>query len=84
VATQIVKALAIVSCPIIPFAAEEVWKTLNLPGNAHEQTWDEAMRPFPPGHRIAKPRPLFSKIDVDEKTLQKRLEKTRGSSRTPA
>jgi len=77
VAAQIVKALAIVSAPFIPSAADEIWKTLNLPGTVHEQKWDEALKPLPPGHRILKPKPLFKKIDVDEGELTKRLEKIR-------
>jgi methionyl-tRNA synthetase len=79
VAAQIAKALAIVSAPFIPFAAEEIWKTLNLPGTVHEQEWDEALRPVPPGHKIVKPKPLFKKIDVDEEELGKRLEKIRAN-----
>jgi methionyl-tRNA synthetase len=79
VAAQIAKALAIVSAPFIPFAAEEVWKTLNMPGDVHEQEWDEVLRPLPPDHKIAKPKPLFKKIDVDEEELEKRLEKIRSN-----
>lgn len=79
VAAQIAKALAIVSAPFIPFAAEEIWKTLNLPGTVHEQKWDEALKPLPPGHKIVKPKPLFKKIDVDEEELEKRLEKIRAN-----
>jgi len=79
VAAQIVKALAIVSAPFIPFAAEEIWKTLNLPGTVQEQEWDEALRPLPPGHKITKPKPLFNKIDVDAEELGRRLEKMRAN-----
>jgi methionyl-tRNA synthetase len=80
VAAQIAKALAVVSAPFIPFAAEEIWKTLNLPGPVHKQKWDEALKPLPPGHKIVKPKPLFKKIDVDEEELGKRLEKIRANS----
>jgi methionyl-tRNA synthetase len=79
VAAQIVKALAIVSAPFVPFAAEEIWKTLNLPGTVQEQEWDEALRPLPPGQKITKPKPLFNKIDVDAEELGRRLEKMRAS-----
>jgi methionyl-tRNA synthetase len=79
VAAQIVKALAIVSAPFIPFAAEEIWKTLNLPGTVHEQEWDEALKPLPSEHKIAEPKPLFKKIDVNEEELGKKLEKIRAS-----
>jgi methionyl-tRNA synthetase len=79
VAAQIAKALAIVSAPFIPFAAEEVWKTLNMPGDVHEQEWAEVLRPLPPDHKIAKPKPLFKKIDVDEEELEKELKKVRSN-----
>jgi len=77
VATQIVKALAIVSSPFIPFAAEELWKTLNLPGSVHQQKWDEAIKPLPASHKIAKANPLFRKIEASEQELNERLEKAR-------
>lgn len=77
VAARIVKALAIVSAPFIPFAAEELWKTLNLPGSVHEQRWGEALKPLPANHKIAKAKPLFRKIESNEQELDERLEKLR-------
>ena len=77
VAAQLVKALAITSAPIIPFTAEELWKTLNLPGNVHQQRWDEALKPLPAGHKIAGAKPLFRKVEADEKKLDEMLEKVR-------
>jgi methionyl-tRNA synthetase len=77
VAAQIVKALAVVSAPFIPFAAEELWKTLNLPGSVHEQKWDEALKPLPANHKIAKPKPLFQKIEANGQELDEMLEKVR-------
>jgi methionyl-tRNA synthetase len=78
IAAQIVKALAIVSAPFIPFAAEEIWKTLNLSGSVHEQKWDEASEPLQANHKIAKPKPLFKKIDANEQELDEMLAKARG------
>jgi methionyl-tRNA synthetase len=77
VAAQIVKALAIVSASFIPFTAEELWKTLNLEGNVHEQRWNEALLPLPAGHRIAKAKPLFRKIEEEALELDEKLEKIR-------
>jgi methionyl-tRNA synthetase len=77
VAAQLVKALAVVSAPLIPFAAEEMWKTLDLPGSVHEQKWDEAIKPLPPNHRIGKAKPLFRKIDDSPQELEEKLEKVR-------
>jgi len=79
VAAQIVKALAIVSAPFIPFTAESLWKTLNLPGNVHEQRWDEALKPLPANHKIAEAKPLFRKIEASEQELNEMLEKVRKS-----
>lgn len=77
VAAQIVKALAIISAPFIPFAAEEIWKTLNLPGSVHKQSWDEALKPLPPKHKIAEAKPLFKKIEVSGEELDELLAKVR-------
>ena len=77
VAAQIVKALAIVSAPFIPFSAEEIWKTLNLEGSVHEQKWDQATDPLPAKHKIAKAKPLFRKIEDTEQKLDEKLEQTR-------
>jgi methionyl-tRNA synthetase len=77
VAAQIVKALVITSAPIIPFAAEELWKTLNLQGSVHEQKWMEALNPLLANHKIAKPKPLFKKIEDSEQDLDRKLEDVR-------
>jgi methionyl-tRNA synthetase len=77
VAAQIVKTLAIVSAPFIPVAAKEIWKTLNLEGSVHEQKWTEILKPLPANHKIAKPKPLFQKIEANAKQLDDRLEEVR-------
>ena len=77
VAVQIVKVLAIVSEPFIPFAAEELWRILNLPGSVHEQKWNEALRPLPAGHKIGEAKLLFRKIEASSNELGEMLEKIR-------
>ena len=77
VAAQLVRALAVVSAPIIPFASDEIWKKLNLSGSVHEQKWSEALKPLPPNHRIATAKPLFTKIDKTPKELEEKLEEIR-------
>ncbi|MEM3356976.1 MAG: class I tRNA ligase family protein, partial [Candidatus Bathyarchaeia archaeon] len=72
-AAQIVKALAIASAPFIPFTAEEIWQTLNLPGSVHQQRWEEALKPLPAEHKIAKAKPLFRKIEATEQELDECL-----------
>jgi methionyl-tRNA synthetase len=75
VAAQIVKTLAIVSAPFLPFAAEELWKTLNLAGTVHKQQWSEALTPLPANHKITEAKPLFQKIETTEQELDEMLEK---------
>jgi len=77
VSTQIVKALAITSAPFVPFAAEEIWKTLNLEGSVHEHNWSEALEPLLSGHKIGKPKPLFRKIRETPQQLEEKLETVR-------
>jgi methionyl-tRNA synthetase len=76
-AAQYVKALAIVSCPFVPFAAEQIWKTLSLPGDVNKQSWDEALKPFPHKHKIIKPQPLFGKINANKEEIEERLGRIR-------
>jgi methionyl-tRNA synthetase len=77
VSAQIVKTLALVSAPFIPFAAEELWRILNLPGSVHEQEWDEALKPLPANHKIGEAMPLFRKIEASSEELVEKLEKVR-------
>lgn len=77
VAAQIVKTLALVSAPFIPFAAEELWRILELPGSVHEQEWDEALKPLPASHKIGEAMPLFRKIEASSEKLVEMLEEVR-------
>ncbi len=79
VATRFVKALAIVSSPFIPFAAEELWNTLNLQGSVHKQNWNEALNRLPSNHKIQRSKPLFKKIEDTPQQLADKLEKVRES-----
>jgi methionyl-tRNA synthetase len=77
VATQVVKAVAVVSSPFIPETADQLWQTLNLPETAEESSWSEALKPLEAGHKIAKPKPLFHKIEADEAKLDEQLAQIR-------
>ncbi|MGW8288707.1 MAG: methionine--tRNA ligase, partial [Candidatus Bathyarchaeia archaeon] len=63
VTAQIVKQLAIILEPFIPFTCEKLWTLLNLEGSVHEQLWSETEQELPPDHKISKAKPLFSKIE---------------------
>jgi len=82
VAAQVVKAIAVVSAPFIPDTAEQLWQTLNLPGSVNESNWNEAVKPLEAGHKIAKPKPLFHKIEADETKLDDQLQQIRAKTQT--
>lgn len=73
IAARIVKALAIMLTPFIPFTTEKMWSLLNLEGSIHEQNWLEALKEVQPGARILKPKPLFTKISEEERKALKGL-----------
>jgi len=80
VAAQVVKAAAVVSAPFMPEIAEQLWQTLNLEGSVHKSNWSDATVPLEAGHKIAKPTPLFHKIDADETKLEEKLQEIRNKS----
>ncbi len=77
VATQVVKALAVASAPIMPGTAEQLWQTLGLQNSICECKWSEALKPLAAGHKIAKAKPLFRKIDATAEQLDELLLKVR-------
>ena len=70
---QVVKAIAVVSEPFMPQTAQQLWQTLNLPETVTKSNWKDALNPIEAGHKIAKPTPLFHKIDADEAKLEEQL-----------
>jgi methionyl-tRNA synthetase len=77
VSAQIVKAIAVVSEPFMPATAEQLWQTLNLDESVNMSRWEEALKPLEAGHKIAKAKPLFKKIDADENKLDEMLRAVR-------
>jgi methionyl-tRNA synthetase len=83
VCAQIVKALAVTSSPFVPSTAEQLWHTLNIKGIAGNCLWPEAINRLAAGHRINKSKPLFNKIDADEKKLEEMLTQVRAKMSQP-
>ncbi|TRO53039.1 methionine--tRNA ligase [Candidatus Bathyarchaeota archaeon] len=77
VAVQMVKQLAVIMAPFIPFTCDRLWHLLNLEGSVHEQNWSETENPIQPQHKINRAKPLFSKIEDTEEILQLKVEEAR-------
>jgi methionyl-tRNA synthetase len=80
VAAQVVKAATVASAPFMPKTAEQLGQTLQLSGNICN--WSEAIIPLEAGHKIAKPNPLFHKIEADETKLEEQLTEIRSKLKT--
>jgi methionyl-tRNA synthetase len=78
---QCLKAMALISYPIIPTSAEKLWKMLGYEKKITEQHWNDcAIEHVPEGQKLPKAKVLFKKIEDKEieeeiQSLQKILEK---------
>lgn len=65
VAANLVRSLAILIEPFLPFTAEKLWQQLNLEGSVHEQNFENVGKlELKPGHKIAVTEPLFKKFET--------------------
>jgi len=65
VAVNLVRSLAVLTEPFIPFSAEKLWTQLNLEGSVHEQDFENVDKIIlKPGHRIGTIEPLFKKFET--------------------
>jgi len=79
VALRMVKRLAIVTVPYLPFSAQRLWIMLGYEGNVNEQKWDEAFADITPGQKFSEIKPLFKKLEPEEEDqigLEKELEES--------
>jgi methionyl-tRNA synthetase len=68
------RALAVLMYPVVPFAADRLWRMLGLPGAVADQRWDAVGSDgIGDGHQLGQPEILFTKIedDVIEEELKK-------------
>lgn len=64
---ECLKALALVSLPIIPEAATKVWNMLGYESSIESRGWEEVMRhPIPAGQKLKDPQILFIKIEDEQ------------------
>lgn len=71
---ECLKALALISFPIIPSTAEQVFHALGYKGSLEEQGWTHILAEFvPEGQEIPPPKILFQKIE--DVQIEKEIEK---------
>jgi len=67
------KMLALVASPIMPEAAEKIWKMLGLEGLVSEHTWAQALAIPCDVMKLSLPTPLFRRIEDEE--IEKEIQK---------
>ncbi len=63
VAVQIIRQLAVMLAPVVPFAMEKVWGWLGLETPLWQGGWAETARPVPAGRQLGKPEILFPRLE---------------------
>ncbi|RLF48486.1 MAG: methionine--tRNA ligase [Thermoplasmata archaeon] len=66
---RIVKALAHLMAPYLPFSASKVWKMLGYDDDIHEHSWNDALEPPKVGQRLSKPVPLFRVVRLEDANI---------------
>jgi methionyl-tRNA synthetase len=71
---QIVRSLAVLFAPIVPFSSEKIWNMISITTPLSEELWDNAgeLR-LATGHRLKKAEIVFKKIE--DATIENELQK---------
>ncbi|MCU0644278.1 MAG: methionine--tRNA ligase [bacterium] len=66
VCIQVLKGLAVLMEPVLPFSARDLWSMLNFSSPVADQYWEEAGNAdVPMGHQLNQSKILFQKIEDD-------------------
>jgi methionyl-tRNA synthetase len=85
VSVQLVFTLAQLIEPYLPFTAEKIWSSLGFSKSEqiHKKSWADIGTFLPPGHKIRKPKPLFTKIEIKTSVEEKTPDKKDGKVSKP-
>jgi methionyl-tRNA synthetase len=66
-ASDLLRTIAIMLYPILPFSAERLWKQLGCEGDIRDQrSGDLKWQGLEPGTKVGKPEPIFPRLDKTE------------------
>ncbi len=63
---RLVKALAMLTYPFMPFAAQTLWTYIGQSGPIEAAAWSEGREDLITGTTLSRPKPLFKKLDLEE------------------
>jgi methionyl-tRNA synthetase len=79
---ECIKAMALISNPIIPEASENIWKLLGYPHSLQSYGWTSIVtNPNPTGQKLLEPKILFQRIE--DKQIEEELTKLQSLSVKP-
>ena len=67
VSLRVGRALAVIMAPFLPFSSQRAWNALGYDDDIHRQSWDAALEDLPAGQSLRVGKPLFAKIDLEER-----------------
>ncbi len=62
---EIVRGLAIMASPFLPFSSAEVWGYLGFESSLEDAGWDGHRVPLPVGQGLKDPVPVFRKVEIE-------------------
>lgn len=65
-AANLIRALAILSAPFMPFSAQKLWHMLSYDSSVHKQSWYSASERIAPNLQLRDVKPLFRIIEREE------------------
>ncbi len=63
---QVLKCMAVGMAPYMPGSAQKLWDMLGQEGEIAKASWDAYLEEIPEGVSLPEPKPLFTKMDLDE------------------
>ncbi len=71
ISLQIVKSLAILGFPYLPFSSQKIWNYLGYDDSISEHSWEESLEDIKEGMKLREPKPLYRKIEMEEEKYNK-------------
>jgi methionyl-tRNA synthetase len=66
---EVVKALALLSYPYLPFSSVKLWEMMGIEGTIGKGSWSQLDVPLQAGQKLQLPKPLFTKIVVEKEAV---------------
>ena len=73
VAIQILRQLAVMLAPVVPFAMEKLWSWLGMESELWNGGWAAGLRPIAPGRQLGRQEILFPRLD--DEVIQPEIER---------